>query len=347
VAPDASLVVRPCDSTSQCQTAGTNAILAGARSLNLSHGLGGTPVLAPNSHDRFYDARVFLDWVTVVKSAGNRGDTGCEGTDGRITHPGLGYNVITVGGYRHLSNPFSMNSCSSWRNPSSTNGDREKPEIVAPGHTISTPDTSNNFTGESGTSLAAPFVTGTAALLMNSARVLDHPFWLEDYPEVVKAILLASATTNIEGSAWRSDKDGLGAFSTLRAVQIEQGTNGAYASRYNTNCGSTPNENFDQIQTVLHANRLTRVVLTWNQDTGYSSYASRPSSDLDLTVYRDQTYEIGSLGYDNTYEAVLFTPSVSATYTFIHVQGTSVALRHASWVVCPSMVSGAVVAPAG
>ena len=88
-----------------------------------------------------------------------------------------------------------MYACSSFGDPTSQNGDREKPELVAPAANIEMVDPGPaNLAVDSGTSFAAPHVTGVTALLMQQNSRLT--IW----PEITRAVLMASATHNIEGS---------------------------------------------------------------------------------------------------------------------------------------------------
>lgn len=66
-----------------------------------------------------------------------------------------------------------------------------KPELAAPGVNITTTAAGGGYTVVSGTSFAAPFVTGSAALLMEYGIVRKNDPYL--YGDKLKAYLLAGA----------------------------------------------------------------------------------------------------------------------------------------------------------
>jgi len=298
-------------SSSVMQQRSTAAVDWGARILNLSWGsdIG----LTPGVNDRFYDQLWFTRTRFIVKSSGNQIN---------ITSPGLAYNVITVGNFDDKNTPDwdddVMNPNSSWKesDPLVNPNDREKPEVVAPGTNINStipdnPDTpAEEWTGSIGTgsSFSAPVVSGIAA------QIMQRRFSLQQWPEIVKAIIMASAVNNIEGSERLSEYDGAGGVSARHADDIASGTSGGIGGEQDYFCSTKPAR--QTIATIdLSADQLFRAVIVWAQDPSYSEYATRPAADLDLVVIGPNEEVItGSFSEDNTYEIVHFVPSVAGTY---------------------------------
>ncbi len=141
----------------------------------------------------------------VVKSAGNRPICPADGsTDNVVTSPGRGWNVLTVGSSNDNDNSDWSDDvvayvvAPSYGNPFGdgiTPEDREKPEVVAPGDNITGIEMDGHVISVplSGTSLATPQVAGLAALLIHRNSVLTY------LQEVLRAIIMATATNNVDG----------------------------------------------------------------------------------------------------------------------------------------------------
>ncbi|MCP5030653.1 MAG: S8 family serine peptidase [Actinomycetia bacterium] len=132
--------------------------------------------------------------TVVVASAGNRGRAryltrfGDEEAYSNIsiTDPGNAESVITVGA-THSSKPHNYGvSYFSSRGP--TGDGRLKPDLVAPGEKIVSTIPGNREEHQDGTSMAAPHVSGAAALLMSRNRELIGN------PLKIKQILCDTAT---------------------------------------------------------------------------------------------------------------------------------------------------------
>ncbi len=170
-----------------------------------NYGCGATPVCVA------CDALV-SSGVVVVAAAGNRGWNEQELGFGNftfcsITDPGNALDVITVGS-THRSRPHTYGvSFFSSRGP--TGDGRIKPDLVAPGEKIRGPVRGHALQEYDGTSMAAPFVSGAAAMLMARNRELIRN------PERVKKILCETATDLGRERYFQ----GHGLLDTLRALQ--------------------------------------------------------------------------------------------------------------------------------
>ncbi len=139
--------------------------------------------------------RLVESGVVVVAAAGNRGYQKLPTVEGgvfesyaafSITDPGNGESVITVGStHGNWPHTYGVSFFSS-RGP--TGDGRLKPDLVAPGERVQSCVLGDEWGPESGTSMAAPHVSGAAAMLL--ARYEE----LIGQPRRVKKILCESAT---------------------------------------------------------------------------------------------------------------------------------------------------------
>jgi serine protease AprX len=303
VAPSAGLYGAESNSwgDADLQEATSWAVNVGARVHNNSWGDLNTSGL-PTAMSRFHDT-VVRDWgVIVVDAAGN------EGPATHVRAPGLAYNVITVGSYDDRNTidhgDDVMSSFSSGGNPISANGDREKPELAAPGSAIHTTQVGGGFADVDGTSFAAPHVAGAAAVLISH----NKGGYLWNWPEGIKAILMASAR-NVEGDSRLSALDGAGGLSVLRAVQIvEDPSKWSLQTLY-------PGAGSQSLTFQAEAGQTVRAAIAWDATPDYALYDSQPGVDLDLTVYAPSgAYVTNSSSWDNTYEIVEFVAPESGAY---------------------------------
>ena len=138
--------------------------------------------------------RLVESGVVVVAAAGNLGYHSFETKDGSyegytafsITDPGNADGVITVGAtHRYKPHTYGVSFFSS-RGP--TGDGRLKPDLVAPGERVESCLLGKDWGELDGTSMAAPHVSGAAAMLM--ARYDE----LVGAPRRIKNILCTSAT---------------------------------------------------------------------------------------------------------------------------------------------------------
>jgi len=255
---------------------------------------------------------------TIVVSAGNNGAF-TDWRQGLVGDPGMFYNGLSVGAVDDRRTVATWDDriapYSSYVNPYSVRNDRQKPDLVAPGgfnptgHGVITTSNQSPFLSPmDGTSFASPAVAGGAALLMQRSAPLQH------WPEAVKAILMATAMQNIEGSGRMSDRDGVGSIMLDRADDTARGfgRSGWSGIVYG------PNRPFvtDVRRIYLVAGKRTRVVIAWNQNPNYHLYQVQPCADLDLQILRPNgTVRAGSYSWDNNFEIVDFTPDTTGLHT--------------------------------
>jgi len=155
--------------------------------------------------------------TVVVAAAGNTGFEGGAGVEKKsmgsgyraisITDPGNADTVITVGS-THRRDPHLYGvSYFSARGP--TGDGRRKPDILAPGEKITSTIRDGGTQRMDGTSMAAPHVSGAAALLM--ARYPE----LIGRPLMIKDILMRTATDLKREPSFQ----GAGLVDVLRALQ--------------------------------------------------------------------------------------------------------------------------------
>jgi len=250
--------------------------------LNLS--FGGDNMLQSNAWDRYYDEVVYsgAGSPSVVVAAGNNG--GAFGTTtGNINYPALAYNVICVGAYDdgHMPgvlkwNDSRMAAFSSYVAPAN----RQIPEIAAPGVMIRTAlNTGPVWFGNagSGTSYAAPHVTGLVGLMMQ--RNPD----LKSRPAEVKAILIASAAHRARPPAAGPAPNGVDGVVADYADDVARGQNGG---------SGTVDIKLDMPSTLtvggmsLRKGKLTRVAIAWLNDPDSTSvtYGRETVDKFDLEI---------------------------------------------------------------
>jgi serine protease AprX len=160
--------------------------------------------------------RLVSEGTIVVAAAGNLGQAMFQDNRGvlsegfrmvNITDPGNAENVITVGA-THRDRPHSY-GVSYFSSKGPTGDGRVKPDLVAPGEKIYSAMIDNRIERRDGTSMAAPHVSGAAALLIAKHRELIGR------PKKVKEILCKTATDLGREKYFQ----GCGMVDVLRAIQ--------------------------------------------------------------------------------------------------------------------------------
>lgn len=262
-----------------------------------------------------------------VFAAGNSGlEASCEGLAagfGNIIGGSISAkNVISTG----RTGTNGLISVSSSKGP--TQDGRIKPEIIAPGTSIVSALPGNTYQGGSGTSMAAPAVTGGLALLYERYRQLNGG----NNPKnmLMKALLCNGATD--KGLAGPDFTYGFGVMNLLRSVSmLEKGQyfNGRLANQAKDGYEIPVPSNTAQVKITLYWNDVAPAMLTEKKSL---------VNDLDLTVVRPGNAEIlpsfpraakpleaAAAGVDtvNNIEQIVLTGPAAGTYV-VNVSGTKV-----------------------
>lgn len=138
-------------------------------------------------------------------------------SDTTFTIPSTARRVITVGAYNALTFTYAD---FSGRGPAVLNGYAQtaKPDLAAPGVLVTTTVPGGGYAMFSGTSFAAPFVTGGAALLMEWGIVNGNDPYL--YGEKVKAYLRRGARQFPGFDIWPNNQLGYGALCVRDSIPI-------------------------------------------------------------------------------------------------------------------------------
>ena len=140
--------------------------------------------------------------ITIIAAAGNDGD---DYPDDDIDYPARYPEVIAVGAVnKYLER--------SW-----FSGDGKELDIMAPGQEINSTYLNQGYAILSGTSMAAPFITGVVALLIAKHRKTDHNATPIDTPERVREHLLRTADD--AGEIGRDNFYGYGIVSPKKLLQ--------------------------------------------------------------------------------------------------------------------------------
>lgn len=276
------------------------------------------------------------DWLalrwpypTIVQAAGNFWLGDADGItppeDEFVNHKG--FNSLAIG--NHDDTAAAMSGDSVFRNPTTTHGDRELPELAANGTGVSA-----NGQSMSGTSFASPATAGVTALLQDVDGVLCS------WPEGCRAILMASAGRNVRGGTWWQDvvsrvdgRDGAGAVDAQAGVAIAQQRRwrDAPATRCGWDVGTLSSGviGTDRLATfryhvavpILMFFPTVKVALAWDSavtSSGDTATASTLTVDLDLLVRDSSGIQVASAAsWDNSYEVVEFTARAGETYDIV------------------------------
>lgn len=134
--------------------------------------------------------------------------------DTTLTIPSTAAMVISVGGYNDSYQSFADFSGRGYTRVT----DQVKPDLVAPAVNIVTVQNGGGYDTVTGTSFAAPFVTGSAALLMEWGIVQGNDLYL--YGEKAKAYLKRGARQLPGFDQWPNPQMGYGALCLRQSIPL-------------------------------------------------------------------------------------------------------------------------------
>ncbi len=142
-------------------------------------------------------------WLPTAEETGQSTGFFNPQPDTTLTIPSTAEKVIAVGAYNTLND-----SVAAFSGRGNTADGRHAPTLVAPGVGIITASPGGGYNAQTGTSVAAPFVTGSAALMLEWGIVRGNDAYL--YGEKVKAYLMRGARP-LPGESVPSVRQGYGA----------------------------------------------------------------------------------------------------------------------------------------
>lgn len=222
---------------------------------------------------RAFDAFIYTYQIPVSIAAGNGG-----GTMKTLFTPAPAYNGIAVAASDDKNTiERSDDVVASFSSKGPTVGGRKKPDVTAPGANISTSSGSGSgFSTVSGTSIAAPHITGALALL--------HDVGIHD-PLLLEAVLINSAEDRGD-PGW--DKAWGWGYADLRSA-MQHVINRQYATGSVKPAGMTGSVAY--FRTRLPAGG--KVTLVWHRHAGFSPSSGytylRALANLKLTLIDETT----------------------------------------------------------
>ncbi|UAY51789.1 S8 family serine peptidase [Ferruginibacter albus] len=296
----------------------------------------------------------YIDWqlkntpqLMHIIAAGNDGGTNCSPYSNSFATVKSGWqsakNVLTVGAMDNSNYTIAgLSSCGPVKDG------RIKPEIVSGGVNVTSTITNNNYLTTSGTSMAAPAVTGSLALLYEDYRRSNGG--TNPKAALLKALLCNSAEDL--GNPGPDFRFGFGMLNTKRAVEDLD------SNRYFINT-ITNNANATHTITIPKNARKLKVMLYWSDKEAAINAATALINDLDLTVAEPGGVTIhkplilnpspGSVNnnavegadHTNNIEQVTINDPVAGTYT-VNVNGYNVPYGPQDYIVAYEILDSSI-----
>lgn len=269
----------------------------------INRSFGGSTGGSYNSFSQWIDHIVNQHNVTFVQAAGNSGPSGYVYLQS--------YNAIVVGGINDMGT-LSKSDDTYYSSTSYLSSGNNKPDVVAPAVGFSIPEA---YGGEavSGTSFAAPHVTGMVAQMMCTVTSLKLR------PDAIKAAVMASCDRKtVPGASLTTltNEEGAGVVNALHAVNSLSRV-ALQQTNYTTTANSVTFNFYPQ------TTGTKTVVISWLRDvtgsgTNHSTISTSTLTDFDLYIYDSSGNEIArSLSSVNNVEFIRFNATTTAKYTVV------------------------------
>lgn len=241
--------------------------------------------------------KAYNNGIVPVVAAGNSGPKKYT-----IGSPGAAANAITVGSMADPGEKGFFISSFSSRGP--TADGRIKPDLVAPGHNITScgKSSSTSYVTMSGTSMATPFTAGIVALMIDANPSIS--------PSSVKSILKSKT---IDWGPSGADIDfGSGRLQGYEAVKSAGGFSGTgpvvplhyYASGSLSGRGAYKDHSLSVTSTTFPI-AVTLIMPNWSSST---------NPDFDLYLYNPSGTLVAKSEGSTRQETVTYTPTSTGTY---------------------------------
>lgn len=239
--------------------------------------------------------------ITVVVAAGNEGPATYT-----IGSPGAAEKAITVGAQGDPGHNGFFQAYFSSRGP--TADGRIKPDISAPGRYVMAAEagSGSGYIEYSGTSMATPFVSGTAALMLAANPALT--------PLDVKNLLTGSSWD--WGPAGKDIDYGQGRLDSYEAVKVAgkfTGTGAATPAHYyiaNSLPGTGYYDSYSFNVTTLDPIAATLIIPEWK-----ALFPKGSTPDFDVYLYDPTGAQAASAAGTQRQETIGFKPTRTGTYT--------------------------------